>query len=114
MDKKIINEINRFREISGLPLINEQLTLLDNLISGGVKRVQVFDDVIEALGYTSKNLSDEEITNISVNLYRNKILDYEASQVFENTLKSNMRLRSALSNRSTNFIEEIKKTEQTP
>ena len=114
MDKKIINEINRFREISGLPLINEQLTLLDNLISGGVKRVQSFDDVIEALGYTSKNLSDEEITNISVNLYRNKILDYEASQVFENTLKSNMRLRSALSNRSTNFIEEIKKLSKPP
>lgn len=114
MDKKIINEINRFREISGLPLINEQLTLLDNLISNGVKRVQSFDDVIDVLGYQSKNLSDVEIANISGNLQRNGILDFESAKVFQDTLKSNMRLRSALSNRSTNFIEEIKNLSKPP
>jgi hypothetical protein len=113
MNKSLINEINRFRAMSGLPLINEQ-GVLDNLLSSGAKRVQTFDDVISLLNYQGKDLTDEQITNISGNLQRNGIIDYSTAKAFEDTLRSNIKLKNALTNQSANFIEEIKKLNNVP
>jgi len=107
MEEKLLSEINRFREISKLPLLTEQLTWLDNLITAGTKRFSSLDDVIKRLGYQNADLTDNEIDNIANEL---KIagLTSEMIETIKSTLKSNANLRKALTRPSDDFVSALR------
>jgi len=107
MEEKLLKEINRFREISKLPLLTEQLTWLDNLITAGTKRFSSLDDVIEKLGYQNADLTDNEIDNIADELKLAGLTDKMAENV-RNILKNDANVRKALTTPSTNFVTALK------
>lgn len=107
MEDKLLNEINRFREISKLPLLTEQLGWLDNLIFLGTKRFSSLDDVISKLGYKNVDLTDNEIDIIADEL-KLAGLTTEMIITFKSVLKSNANLRKALTTSSDDFVSQLK------
>jgi len=107
MEDKLLKEINRFREISKLPLLTEQVTWLDNLISAGTKRFSSLDDVISKLGYKNVDLTDNEIDNIADELKLAGLTDEMAENV-RNVLKNDANVRKALTMPSTDFVTALK------
>lgn len=107
MEDRILKEINRFREICDLPLLTEQITWLDNLISAGKKRFSSLDDVISKLGYKKVDLTDNEIDDIADELKLAGLTDDMAENV-RNILKNDANVRKALTTPSTDFVTALK------
>jgi polyhydroxyalkanoate synthesis regulator phasin len=108
MDDKLLNEISRFRKLSGLMLINEQGVLIDNLLSLTGKRIKNVDDFIDALNLTGKNLTDDQIDSLVDEMVDAGAMLPNSGKLLKQELKANAKLRSALSNRSEDFVSAVK------
>ena len=109
MEKQILIEINRFREISKLPLLSEgpPPSWLDNLAIG-VSRIKNIDDIISRLGYKDGQiLTDKEINAFTKELELSGLDTNLAKQVSE-AFKNNALLRKALTNKSDDFVGLLK------
>ena len=108
MEDKLLYEITRFKQLSGLSLINEQ-GVIDNLLSLSGKRIKNVDDIINALNLSGKELTDTDIDKFCNELKgTGAMLDSELN-LLRNELKANVKLRSALSKQSEDFVLAIKK-----
>jgi hypothetical protein len=109
MEDKLLYEITRFKQLSGLSLINEQ-GVIDNLLSLSGKRIKNVDDIINALNLSGKELTDTDIDKFCNELKgTGAMLDSELN-LLRNELKANVKLRSALSKQSEDFVLAIKNT----
>jgi hypothetical protein len=108
MDDKLLNEISRFRKLSGLALINEQGGSIDNLLSLAGKRIKNLDDFIDALNLTGKNLTDDQIGSLVDEMVDAGAMLPKSGILLKQELKANAKLRSALSNRSEDFVSAVK------
>lgn len=107
MEDKLLYEITRFKQLSGLSLINEQ-GVIDNLLSLSGKRIKNVDDIINALELSGKELTDADIDKFCNELKgTGAMLDSELN-LLRKELKANVNLRSALSNRSEDFVSAVK------
>jgi hypothetical protein len=107
MEDKLLREINRFREISKLPLLTEQYVWLDNLISAGTKRLTGLDDIINRLGYKGKNLTDDQIDDIADQLKNAGATKGQIDDI-KSILKSDANVRKALTTPSDDFVSALK------
>jgi hypothetical protein len=104
MEKELLNEINRVRSLMSLPLLNEQGTILDDLIKQGVKRIGSLDDILKKLNLAGKNLTDTEIDSLVDELP----VSETQKQQLKNLLKSEDEVRKALTNTSSDFVNSLK------
>ncbi len=111
MEDKLLKEINRFREISKLPLLTEQLAWLDNLIKSGVKRISTLDDIISKIGYKGVDLTENEI-DVIINEFKSAGLSREMIEQVKSLLKSDSNLRRALTTTSDDFVSALKTASQ--
>lgn len=111
MEKKILIEINRFREISKLPLLSEgpPPSWLDNLAIG-VSRIKNIDDIISRLGYKE----GEILTDKQINAFTKELelsgLDTKLAKKVSEAFMDNALLRKALTNKSDDFVGLLKKS----
>lgn len=108
MNDKLLNEISRFRKLSGLSLINEQGGSIDNLLSLSGKRIKNLDDFIDALNLTGKNLTDDQIGSLVDEMVDAGAMLPNSGKLLKQELKANAKLRYALSNRSEDFVSAVK------
>ena len=108
MEKKLLEEINRFREIAGLELINEQNAWLEELIKKGTPRIANMDQIIKNLGFTGKQLTNEEIDEIFDAIGKNTDIPEQILSKLKEEIKSNLNLKNALTNIESNFVKELK------
>ncbi len=107
MEDKLLNEINRFREISKLPLLTEQ-KWLDDLVN----RVPSLDTLISKLGYKNKNLTNGEIDVIIDELKSNTKLKNVDLETLRGWLIRDESLRNALTREADNFVGKLKGLKQ--
>lgn len=111
MEKQILIEINRFREISKLPLLSEgpPPSWLDNLVTG-VSRIKNIDDIISRLGYKE----GEILTDKQINAFTKELelsgLDPKLAKKVSEAFMDNALLRKALTNKSDDFVGLLKKS----
>jgi len=105
MEDKLLYEITRFKQLSGLSLINEGIDDLFKLMG---KRIKNVDDIINALELSGKELTDTDIDKFCNELKgTGAMLDSELN-LLRKELKVNVKLRSALSKQSEDFVLAIK------
>jgi hypothetical protein len=109
MEKKILVEINRFREISKLPLLSESPPpfWVDDLIAKGVTRIKSLDIIIKKLGYEGKILTDDEIDNLANELRAGGLSD-DMVEGIKKAFKENTNLKSSLTHSSEDFVKALK------
>jgi len=110
MDIFLIKEINRFRTITGLPVLNEQFSLIDDLIKSGVKRISAIDQVLNVLKLEGKELTDLEINNLCLELNNAKVLPTEVIEKIRKILINEKNVARAIANNNDNFLLQLKKS----
>lgn len=110
MDNFLIKEINRFRSISGLPMINEQFSLIDDLIKSGVKRIPAIDQVLNVLKLEGKQLTDLEINNLCLQLNNSKVFSTDVVEKIRQILIKEKNIAYAIANSEDNYLLALRKS----
>lgn len=106
MEKKLLSEINRFRQLTGLNIINEQ-TWADNLAQFGT-RIQNLDDIVKSLGKMDQSLTVTDIDNICDELIKSNNITPNLVNRLRKQLKAEKNLRDSLSNSSDDFVSKVR------